>query len=171
MKKATQKILLAIVAIATLGLTSASAQVYQKGDNLLNLGIGLGGGFGTPIGASFEHGFTENISGGAMVTYSGVTTPGFGGDIKYSYIIAGVRASYHHDFGIENLDTYGGVMLGYNVASVSYPSAYAGPKATAGGVAYSGFVGARYYFTPKLGAFGEVGYGVANLSVGLALKF
>lgn len=171
MRKLTQKLLLAVFAFATLGLTSASAQVYQKGDNLLNLGIGLGGGFGTPMGASFEHGFTDKISGGAMVTYSGTSSAYPGGDIKYTYIIAGARASYHLDFGVENLDPYIGAMLGYNVATVSTPSGYAGPKLTAGGVAYGGHVGARYYFTEKVGGFAEVGYGVANLTVGLSLKF
>lgn len=162
MKKAAQKIFVAMFAIVTLGLTSASAQVYQKGDNLLNLGIGLGGGFGTPIGASFEHGFTENISGGLMATYSSQDVVGF----KLTYIIVGARASYHHDFGIENLDTYGGVMLGYN--KIGYDTGYIG---SAGGVVYSGYVGGRYYFTEKIGAFGEVGYGIANLTVGLAVKF
>ncbi|WP_017256992.1 outer membrane beta-barrel protein [Pedobacter arcticus] len=162
MKKFTQKFFLAMFAIATLGLTSASAQVYQKGDNLLNVGIGLGGGFGTPIGASFEHGFTDKISGGVMATYSSQDIGGY----KLKYIIAGVRASYHFDFGVEKLDPYLGAMLGYN--KVSYDSGYTG---SASGVAYSGHAGARYYFTEKIGGFAEVGYGVANLTIGAAFKF
>lgn len=162
MKKTTQKFLIAMFAIVTLGLTTASAQVYQKGDNLLNLGVGVGGGFGTPIGASYEYGFTEKISGGVIATYSSQDLMGY----KITYLIAGARASYHHDFGIENLDTYAGVLLGYN--KVSFDSGYVGSGSA---VVYGGHVGARYYFTPKLGAFAEAGYGAANLTVGLALKF
>ncbi len=161
-----------MLAIVTIGVTSVSAQEFKKGDNLLNLGIGLGGGFGTPIGASFEHGFTDKISAGAIATFSSTTIPyGAGGDFKYTYIIAGARASYHFDFGVEKLDPYLGAMLGYNVATVTNPSGYAGPPVTAGGIAYGGHVGARYYFSSKIGAFAEAGYGVANLTAGLAFKF
>lgn len=162
MKKSTTKFLLAIFTVATLGLTSASAQDYKKGDNLLNVGIGLGGGFGTPIGVSFEHGFTEKISGGAMVTYSNLDVAGY----KLNYIIGGLRASYHFDFGVEKLDPYAGLMLGY--IKIGGPSGYAG---SAGNVAFGGHVGARYYLTPKIGAFVEAGYGAANLTVGAAFKF
>ncbi len=162
MKKSTKTILALTFAILTMGLTSASAQVYQKGDNLLNVGIGLGGGFGTPMGISFEHGFTDKISGGAMVTYSSTDVSVY----KYTYIIAGARASYHFDFGVEKLDPYLGAMLGYNVAKVNNSGVPAG-----GGIAYGGHAGARYYFTEKIGAFAEVGYGVANLTAGLAFKF
>ena len=88
------------------------------------------------------------------------------GAYKYTYIIAGARASYHFNFGVEKLDPYLGGMLGYNVSSVNNSAAPA-----AGGIAYSGHVGARYYFSSKIGAFAEAGYGVANLTAGLAFKF
>ncbi len=63
------------IAIA-FGLT-ASAQTYDEGDNLLNIGIGLGSAFKTgttslpPISASFEHGFTDKISAGGIIAYTG----------------------------------------------------------------------------------------------------
>lgn len=160
--KTTKKILVAMLAIVTIGVTSVSAQEFKKGDNLLNLGIGLGGGFGTPLGASFEHGFTDQISAGVMATFSSTDL----GAYKYTYIIAGARASYHFNFGVAKLDPYLGGMLGYNVASVDNSSVPAG-----GGIAYGGHVGARYYFSSKIGAFAEAGYGVANLTAGLAFKF
>ena len=64
------------------------------------MGIGLGGGFGTPIGLSFEHGFSDKISGGAYVAYAS-TSQSFGiGKVNSTYILTEARASYHFDFGV-----------------------------------------------------------------------
>lgn len=158
--------------VAGLTSTAVQAQDYKKGDNLLNIGVGLGGGFGTPIGLSFEHGFSDKISGGAYVAYAS-RTEAFGawGDYKYSYILTAARASYHFDFGVEKLDPYVGAILGYNIASTKWTGSGANPStASAGGVIYGGHAGARYFFSEKIGAFAEVGYGVGNLNVGIAFK-
>lgn len=167
-----KKIALAILFVS-LGISASFAQTYSKGDKLLNVGIGLGGGFGTPIGISYEHGFTDKISGGAYAAYSQETVPfGFGGDFKYSYILAAARASYHFDFGVEKLDPYLGVLLGYNVASVKWSNGTLPPGTSSGsGVIYGGHAGARYLFSEKMGVFAEAGYGVGTLNVGLTFKF
>ena len=166
-----KKLALALALIG-LGTTASFAQTYSKGDNLVNAGIGLGGGFGTPIGLSFEHGFTDKISGGAYAAYASKTVPfGFGGDFKYTYILAAARASYHFDFGVENLDPYLGAILGYNAASVKWAGGALPPGTNAGGgVIYGGHAGARYFFSEKIGIFAEAGYGVGNLNVGLTFK-
>lgn len=158
--------------VAGLTTTAVQAQEYKKGDNLLNIGIGLGGGFGTPIGLSFEHGFSDKISGGAYVAYASRTEPlGAWGDYKYTYILTAARASYHFDFGVEKLDPYLGAILGYNIASAKWSGTGASPAtASAGGVIYGGHAGARYFFSEKIGAFAEVGYGIGNLNVGIAFK-
>lgn len=159
-----------ILIVMGLGITSSFAQTYSKGDNLVNAGIGLGGGFGTPIGLSFEHGFTDKISGGAYAAYASKTTPTGFGDFKYTYILTAARASYHFDLGVEKLDTYLGVILGYNIASAKWTGGGAMPVASAGGVIYGGHAGARYFFSEKIGVFAEAGYGVGNLNVGLTFK-
>jgi len=41
---------------------------------------------------------------------------------------------------------------------------------TSGGLTWSGFLGARYQFKEKIGAFAELGYGVSFLNLGLRLK-
>jgi hypothetical protein len=93
---------------------------------------------------------------------------------KYSYLIIGARGTYH--FVLEdNADVYGGVMLGYNVASVKFESDDEDLEAlvtepSAGGVAYSAFVGGRYMFAEKVGVFGELGYGISWITAGLTLK-
>ncbi|MES2651047.1 MAG: hypothetical protein V4663_04870 [Bacteroidota bacterium] len=163
-----KKIALAVI-LTGWGITSF-AQTYSKGVNLLNAGIGLGGGFGTPIGLSFEHGFTDKISGGVYGAYASEKVPTGFGDFKYTYILTAARASYHFDFGVEKLDPYLGVILGYNIASAKWTGAGAMPANSAGGVIYGGHAGARYFFSEKIGLFAEAGYGVGSLNVGLTFK-
>lgn len=153
------------------GIGLSFAQSYNQGDKLLNVGVGVGGGFGTPIGLSFEYGFTDKISGGAYAAYASKTVPTGFGDFNYTYILTAARASYHFDLGVDNLDTYVGAILGYNIASAKWKGAGAMPANSAGGVIYGGHAGARYFFSEKIGAFAEAGYGVGSLNVGLAFKF
>jgi len=44
-------------------------------------------------------------------------------------------------------------------------------SASAGGVAYSWFIGGRYYFSDKFAGMLELGYGITYLNLGIALKF
>lgn len=168
--KLTLKTVVAVLLLTGAGISSAFAQAYSKGDNLLNIGVGLGGGFGTPIGLSFEHGFSDQISGGAYVAYANKKVPTGMGDFKYTYILTAARASYHFDLSVENLDVYLGAIFGYNIASAKWTGTGAVPGASAGGLIYGGHAGARYFFSEKIGLFAEAGYGVGSLNVGLAFK-
>lgn len=184
MKKNFKKIAL-IIALATVGTFSATAQSYDAGNKLLNVGVGLGStlsaaGLKTslpPIGLSFEYGFTEKISGGAYVGYSSASEEfaGFGGNYKwnYTYTIVGARGSYHFATS-DKLDPYFGATLGYNVVSVNLEKPAGGldvTAASASAVLYSLHLGTRYYFTDNIGAFAELGYGIAYLQLGVAVKF
>lgn len=174
------KKLILTAAITIIGL-SANAQTYNEGDNLLNVGIGLGSTFTTgdntlpPLSASFEHGFTDKISAGGFIGYAGSQEEIFIYTFKYSYLIIGARGSYHF-YNTDKIDAYGGAMLGYNVANAKVEISGAGggiaPQASeVGGLAYGVHVGGRYYFNDQIGAFGELGYGIAILNVGLTAKF
>jgi hypothetical protein len=138
------------------------------GKNYLNLGIGVGTYFnGTPFGAAFEHGFTDDISAGVFVNYS---TYNNGDDFKTNIVYAGVRGSYHFAklLDVENprFDPYGGVSIGYT--SVSF-NGISGSYSS--GILLGVHAGARYLFTPSVGAYAEVGYGVAALNLGVSFKF
>jgi hypothetical protein len=85
------------------------------------------------------------------------------------------KSSYHFSTS-DKLDPYVGAIIGYNIASVTAekPAGYVGPdlpEASAGGFIIGGHLGARYMFTDKLGAFGELGYGIAYLQLGVTAKF
>lgn len=174
--KTTIKHVSLFAVMMALGTLFSFGQAYEQGDKLLNIGVGLGSQFmasgakGTPpVGLSLEFGVSDKISVGAYGGYAGAKVETGMGDWKYNYIIVGGRGSYHFDFGVENLDPYAGVMLGYNIASVSTDTNL--PTASAGGFIWGAHAGARYFFSPKFGAFAEVGYGIAWLNVGVALKF
>lgn len=155
-----------------IGTTLTYGQSYEKGDNLLNIGVGFGGGFGMPIGLSYEYGFSDKISGGIYAGYASTSENLGVASWKWTYMLGAARASYHFDFNVENLDPYLGVMVGYNYAEGEWDTGgtnWASPSA--GGVIYGGHAGARYMISPKFGIFAEVGYGIGNLNAGLAFKF
>jgi hypothetical protein len=68
-------------------------------------------------------------------------------------------------------------MLSFNIYSSSYTSNYSGSGVVvaspdAGSRFYPTlYFGARYYFADNLGVYGELGYGVAYFTVGLAYHF
>lgn len=169
--KITRKLTIAI-ALAVLGALPASAQTYKKGGKLVNAGLGIGGGFGIPIGVSYEHGFTDRISGGAYLGYAGKSESlGDWGKWKYTYVLAAARASYHFKVNDEKFDPYLGAILGYNIASVKWKGEEAAPaSSSAGEVIFGGHIGARYWLAEKVGIFGELGYGVGVLNLGVAFK-
>jgi hypothetical protein len=144
--------------------------VYGK--NFLNAGVGIGTYYeGLPFGASFEHGFTNNISAGVFIDYSTHSYADFPGS-KLNIIYGGVRGSYHFAklFNVTNpkFDPYAGVALGYysvNFTSADFGSPYSST------VFFGVHAGARYLFSNNIGGFAEVGYGVAALNLGLSFKF
>lgn len=158
-------------------INEVQAQQFQQGQMDLNVGVGLVPTFGTgdvgiPLSVSLDYGFNDQISLGGYVGYAGSNDNfPFLGKVSYTYLIFGARGAYHFEL-TENLDTYAGLLLGYNIASVSVENSSPGmpePDA-AGGFAYSLFAGARYHFSEKIGVFGEIGYGISVLNLGLTVK-
>jgi hypothetical protein len=66
-------------------------------------------------------------------------------------------------------------LLGYNIVSskttgtVPYYG-WAGSSASASYLEFGLFIGGRYYFSPKLAAQVELGYGLGILNIGIAYK-
>lgn len=174
-------------------VSSLNAQSFQKGTNVLSADIGIGSSLGSlgnspspAISVNFEHGawpagddgvisiggyagrksFSYNYNYGRNYSYSQ----------KWSYTIIGVRSAYHYT-GLNNdkLDVYGGVMLSYNLLSYSWKDNsgyYSGSVSSSygSGTGFTGYVGGRYYFNPRLGLNAELGYGVSYLNAGLSLR-
>src|SRR5690606_18788819 len=77
----------------------------------------------------------------------------------------------HELYGFTNvpeLDVYGGAMFSYNIAKYSSDgddASYANSYGS--GVGFTGFIGGRWFFTDRIGAFAELGYGVSVLNAGV----
>ncbi|RCR71505.1 hypothetical protein [Larkinella punicea] len=174
-----KKLFSSLLVMSLLLVGTQSFAQYQKGDKLLNAGIGLSSyyGGGLPIGASFEVGITDEISVGAQVDFY-TWGYNFGGyKWRYTFLPIAVRGSYHVNellnLNNDKLDLYGGLALGYYISSFKDNSGYSGFYDNAYGnqVLFGVHLGGRYYFKPNLGAFAEVGYGVSALKLGVAFKF
>ncbi len=169
-----------IVLLLLAGSTLSFGQnAYKKGDRVVTAGIGLGGLGGVygsttlpAINVGYESGFEDKISIGGLAGIAGSSQDyGWGGKYSYTYIIIGARGAYHFLENNEKIDAYAGLMLGYNIVSASYsgPSAY-NVSASGSYLALGGFVGGRYYFTPQLAGFAELGYGIGLLNLGVTYK-
>jgi hypothetical protein len=177
---------IALVAISFFSAVRVYAQAFEAGTNVISGGIGLGsslangytyGTQGIGLSANYERGIWEAgpgiISLGAYLGFKTFSYSSDGYSYKWNYTIIGGRGAYHFTgLNVENLDLYAGLMLSYDNLSFSASTNIPGYTGSyASGVELTPFVGARYYFAGNLGAYGELGYGVAILSIGLSYKF
>jgi hypothetical protein len=178
-----------LLAFLTRPAVNTYSQLFNVGDKMINAGIGIGRtyGIGTfykttlpPIFISGDYGFKDDIGPGVLGLGGYLGFSSYKYDVsgiwgswgwKYTSIIVGGRGTYHMEF-IDDLDTYGGLLLGFNIISSKYfgDETWATTSASSSGIAYSFFVGGRYFFTDNLGVIAELGYGIAWLSLGITLK-
>jgi hypothetical protein len=178
-----KKLALIIAAVAFFAVGSKAQGMFEKGTQLFKLGVGINGS-ATPFEVGYEKGVKENFLGvdglvlglGANLGYYGYkeefTVPSMSYSWSYTNIVVAGRALAHYPF-INKLDTYAGLMLGYNVASTKYEGPNAGsiPTPSAGGIVFGGVAGVRYEFNANWGAYLEAGFGISNLNLGIAYKF
>lgn len=175
-----KKLFLVVVALTMVSSMMFGQLAYKASDRNVSAVIGLGGFAGVygtssmpAIAASYEMGLNENISVGGILGYTGSEESNSFVKVDYSYILIGARGAYHYDLlHNEKIDTYGGIMLGYNIVSSTVTTTIPGFNAAASSsyLAFGGFIGGRYYFTPQLAAQAELGYGIGLLSVGVSYK-
>jgi hypothetical protein len=176
--KMKKQVLARFLVVLLLAFSSSMKAQDVKGVNFINAGIGVGtygfvGTGGLPITASFEHGFSKNISAGLNL---GFIQRKYADDWKYTYLVFGARGSYHFNEVLnvqnEKLDVYGGISLNYRHYKIKYGhdiDDYYG-SASGGEVDFGIHAGGRYLFSPKVGAFAELGYGISPLELGITFK-
>ncbi len=165
-----KKIIFAVTLL--LGVGNVSAQTFAKGTLVIQGGVGLGSDIGLPIGLFYEYGISDKLGAGVYAGYASKTeTLPFFGDLKHTYTLFGARGNYH-SFQSDKMDTYVGILIGYNAASLTVSNTPAGLQTpvAASAMVFGGHVGGRYYFSDSLAAFGEIGYGLGYLNLGLAYK-
>ena len=156
----------------------------QAGNWLVNAGVGFGR-YGSsnwnvripPLSASAEYCLNVGppISVGGMVTFIQYDwNADRVNSWYYSFIIIAARANWHWNFPVNNLDFYTGLSMGYQYFTSTYTGTgynlAASYEWNYRGLYWGGQVGARYFFTQKVGAFAEFGY-PTWLKAGLTIKF
>lgn len=158
-----------------------------KGTSVLGFGFGMANryygfsGFSPGVKVNYEAGLWQ--AGPGVVTLGGTFGYTFqsyrygyiwGSNYRYSWhnFILAARSAWHHNWGVDKLDTYAGASAGvrFNVYNdgddpnnnPDYASVY--PH-------FGGFVGAAYYFKPTVGVFAEVGYDINFITIGLNFNF
>ncbi|MBC8084031.1 MAG: hypothetical protein H7Z21_12540, partial [Hymenobacter sp.] len=177
------------------GVPAQKAASFAAGSMAVNLGVGLGIGYGYGLGyngsaksspaisLSAERGIVEGIgpgviSVGGLVGYKGYSYKWAVLDQSYkatwSNIYVAARGAYHYNFTDNpRVDTYAGVSLAARIEKYSdnwsgttLTNSYGGTSLEAGI-----FLGGRYLFTDKVGAFAELGYDMSYLKLGVTSKF
>ncbi len=131
---------------------AVSAQAYTgKGDQKVNLGLNAWG-YGTGITATYDYGLNQLISVGAGAN---AYFDGYKDNNKDNRVFIFGRVNFHLKEALElpeKLDIYPGVDLGVLGRDFGIGA----------------HIGARYFFTEKVGVFAEVGN---NGSLGVSFNF
>lgn len=159
----------------TTAVSPRATASYRSHKNVyVNLGVGLatyyGGGF--PVGVSVEADVKNNFSVGGSLDYYHYNYGYYSSG--YNFVYMGARASYHLGEALNvqssSFDPYIGASLGFRYAGSGYSDYYYSSSYNSG--LWVGLhLGARFMFSPKVGAFTEVGYGVSAVKLGLTAKF
>lgn len=191
------KRLLILISIVTITI-AAQAQEFHNGTQVISAGMGIGSNWGlhngtqTPaISVAYEQGMWDIdgpgvISLGAYVGHKSFkykyNNPFYWYNQKLSYTILGLRSAFHFNMiDVDKLDLYAGAMLSFNIAKYKTESGYHHSEyahfhdsnldgSYGSNLGLSFYAGARYYFTDNLAVFGELGYGVSYLNLGIAFK-
>ncbi|MFO7656194.1 MAG: hypothetical protein R6W78_03940 [Bacteroidales bacterium] len=175
----------AIAALLLVGMVpmEAKSQLFSVGQKDLNLGIGLGTYYGArmaipPISLSLDYGIKDDIGPG-VIGIGGYFGFGVSKDRLYIHdygwrfmdIMVGARGTYHIEF-IDKLDTYAGIIVGLRFRnSGPYGTWPLEPKSYTDLFPNGGFfIGGKYYFQDNIAVFGELGYSIAYLTLGVTFK-
>ena len=172
---------LATLFSCSLIMVNAQTPAFQKGDKVLNLGIGLGGyspgGYQvtTPsVSASFEVGIKGNGTDKGSIGIGGyLGYANYKENVNNSWtvnrVMIGPRFVLHYPLA-DKLDTYGGLTLGFVARSWKWNGSGTEPTHPSK-PPLSGdlFVGGRYYLSDKFAIMGELAL-TAYLTLGISLK-
>jgi hypothetical protein len=182
MVRSVSAIAVALACIATTaqfaGAQAKPAQSFGVGYTDIGPTIGLGnlGGASASIGGRFEHaikalpdmgnGILGIQAGFEYYSWSGGTGAG---SYSWKYIPFGVTANYHFKLDEPKIDPFVGLGLGYQIITCDAPG-LPGGYCSNSAIYFIGRAGARYFFSPSMAAYADVGAGASTLSLGLMFK-
>jgi len=164
---------------------------FTDGTNVVNAGVGFGwyggaSGWDTkipPVSVAYDRGVTIkdlplSFGGIFSIAQYGYEQAYYTYNLDYSYtfLIFGARAAWHFDVGVENLDLYAGVTLGFYYQTWDYTiepdlEGYNPQDDSGASIMGGAYAGARYFFTDMIGAYVELGYDIGYFKLGLSVMF
>ena len=177
-----------VVAIACLAMAAQTAAAQAKSGGMFTTGytdigptVGIGGlnGASASFGGRFEHAIKPLPDLGNGMLGIQVAAEYYSWDYAagpYSWSVKnipiGVTANYHFKLDEPKFDPFIGAGLGYNLYSCSYGGPTVGSLSCnySSGIYFIGRAGARWFFSPTMAAYGDVGAGGAALNLGLMFK-
>jgi hypothetical protein len=179
-----KNLLLVVLLVFVIGQTFA--QKFEKGDWDVNAGLGFGYTYDMYTGVnswptlygSVEKGIVNIsdfgvISAGGLIAYKHMSYDDYGYDWSWSDLYIGGRGAFHFSkVKVDNLDLYAGVSLGLRFyTNIDYSYADDNYEKVTHSAGFSGaFAGAKYYLKDNIAAFGELGYDVSWIKLGVTFK-
>jgi len=185
------KKLMLILAMIVLTGMAGFTQSFEKGNQGINVGFGLGpgyhsSGYSFPFGVngSYEYAIVEvqmgsnltgvvGVGGMAGVSFSTWAHSNWtGGKYHNTDFIIAARGTYHFIFH-DKFDPYAGITIGYHGSSQKWKGDGQDPPELSYSHGYfrPGFiVGARYFFTNNFGVYAELGYMLNIINLGVTIK-
>jgi hypothetical protein len=182
-------VLLCIPASSGAQSRGGARPAFQKGDNTIGFALGVGSIYSYRSGSehlpafaiNYDHGLINNVGpgtigiGGVMAFQRSSYRSGNGFRSTWTNFIIGFRGTYHLTIlkDVNNrFDPYAGLTLGIRTESFDDNSngALGGDYGDADAI-IAPFIGAKYNFTPKFGAFSELGFDYSFFRIGLHVNF
>ncbi len=190
-----KKAICGVFVLLLLSSTTFGAEpAFDKGSNVIGLGIGMGVDYANYSGyygsstvsptlyLSYDHGFFAEVGPGTIgiggvLAYKSSTSKYLTYKSKYSSTIIGLRGTYHLTLLKDKnnkFDPYAGVTFGLRFNNYkdpysdyyNYSYSYNRVNPVAGV-----FVGAHYNFVPNFGVHAELGYDISFFRVGVNFNF
>lgn len=164
-----KKVLMTLVAcfmLLPLASKAEAQDAFHEGTSFINLGVGFNDNYKKfpPISASYEYGIKGNLWDAHSTLGLGAYTA-FGASNNWNAFVIGPRIALHYGF-VPKLDTYVSLMLGY--INVSYDADVVVSQDS--GFDWGAHLGLRYLFTPNVGGFMELGYGISYVNLGISFR-
>lgn len=164
---ATALTILSLAATSSATAQNESTRAFKVGYTDIGPTIGLGniGSAGVAFGGRFERGIKAlpDMGDGVLGLQASIDFWNYniasGYDI--TYIPIGVTGNYHFNVQNKKLDPFLGLGLGFWGVSTNFGGSYNS------GVYFIGRAGVRYFLSPRLAVYGDVGAGAATLNTGL----
>ncbi|MGN7723519.1 hypothetical protein [Chitinophaga sp. 22620] len=187
-----QKAIYPVTLFFLLLCSTAYSQKLSVNDNVINFGIGFGSTYslhsdysGFPaLSVSYERIWPKEIGPGllgvgAIVGYRSMNYKWNAGNNhyknKFNTLLIAARGTYYWEKLVtEKYNVYGAALIGvrsenYKIDGGSVPGVFADDNSVH---PFVGVVaGGRYYFTPNISAFAELGYDISWTKIGISARF